>query len=158
MHRRSIYRLVFVGLVIGLFAQFFIAKLLEEPYPAIVFPGFGEVPPADKYPYPFERLRWRAYSSTDSITLTLEDLFSPFPEEALYIPMRRRLKKINQIITPTTGTAQEKELLRFLQKRAEALLRDKARRLELAFYQYQADRDGETRLVAITHRKQFIFD
>lgn len=158
MSRQSIYRLAFVGVLLGLIAQFFVAKKLEEPYPAIMFPGFGKVLPANNYPYPYERLRCYAYSSTDSIALTLNDLFSPFPEEALYIPMRRKLKKISQTITSTSGTAQERELLEYLRERTDALLGGEAQRLELAFYQYHAERDGKVRLVAITDRKRFIFN
>lgn len=152
------YRLVFVGLLLGLFAQFFVAKILEEPYPAIMFPGFGQVPPAQPFPYPHERLHCWAYSLTDSVALTLDDLFAPFPETALYIPMRRKLKKISAIITPTTGTKEERALLLYLQERADPLVQGSVQRLDLAFYQYHAERNGAVRLVAITDQKRFVFN
>jgi hypothetical protein len=157
MPGRRIHRYAFFVLLLGLCAQFFVAKLLEEPYPSLVFPGFGKVPPADPFPYPYERLRWWAYSPTDSVALTIDELFAPFPEKALYIPIRKKLKTISPTITPTIGNAQERALLHYLQERVAPVLGGKVQRLELAFYQYRANRNGDVQLAAVTHRKRFIF-
>ena len=158
MLRKNTIRLFFFMLLPLLFVQLLVAKRYGEPYPAIMFPGFGKVLPNELYPYRYERLKVHAYTATDTIPLTLDELFAPFPETALFAPMRSKLRFITETLTPATGNEQERELLRYLQHRTRTLLGHEVQRLELAFYQYEAEQDGRVRLAGISDRKTLQFE
>lgn len=153
--QKSLTRLAFMGVFVTLLFQFFVAKYYEEPYPAVVLPGFGQVPDIS-YPYPYERLHLYAYTPNDSVELTLDEVFDPFPEVALFAPMRVRLKAMADTLTATTGNPQEQELLHYVRKRINQRLREEVQRLDLVFYQYQAEADGKIHLMD-THRKILYF-
>lgn len=157
MLTRTTIRWFFVLLVPLLFIQLLVAKKYEEPYPAIMFPGFGQVPPAPWYPYSYERMLLYAYTATDSVALVLDELFAPFPETALFAPMRSRLRFITDTITPTRGTLPERELLAYLHQRVSDQVGEEVQRVELAYYQYQADQEGQVTLVDIIDRKTLYF-
>ena len=148
--------LAFLGVMAALLLQFFIAKKYDEPYPSIVFPGFGQVY-TNLYPYNYERLHLYAYTGQDSVELTMDDVFAPFTEDALFAPMRVRLKSIPDTLTLRNGGAQEQELLRYLQQRVDTLLGEKSQRLALVFYAYQDRVNGERHLLGAT-RKILYFD
>ena len=157
MLSRTTIRWFFILLLPLLLGQLLIAKKYEEPYPAIMFPGFGQVPPTPWYPYSYERMMLYAYSATDSVALTLDELFAPFPETALFAPMRNQLRLIADTITPTRGEASEQELLHYVRQRVRQQLGEDVQRVAFAFYQYQADKDGRVRLVDVVDRKVLYF-
>ena len=156
MSREYRLSLAFLGVMAALLLQFLVAKKYDEPYPSIVFPGFGKVY-TDLYPYDYERLHLYAHTAHDSVELTMEEVFAPFTEVALFAPMRVRLKSIPDTLTMRNGSAQEQELLRYLQQRMDTLLEEKAQRLALVFYEYQDNNNGERRLLGNT-RKILYFD
>ena len=153
MPSRTIVRWFFILLVPLLFGQLLIAKIYEEPYPAVMFPGFGQVPPAPWYPYPYERMVLYAYTDHDSVAMTLDELFAPFPETALFAPMRNRLRSMADTITPTQGAEDERELLHYLRQRVHQQLGEEVERVVLAFYQYEADQEGRVTPVGVIDRK-----
>ena len=155
MSRQNILNSIFVGVIAGLLLQFFVAKKYEEPYPAIVFPGFGQVYD-DLYPYDFERLRLYAYTTRDSVELTMNEVFAPFTEDALFAPMRVRLKSLPDTLTLRNGAPPEQELLHYLQQRTNALVGEPVQRLALVFHEYQATNGTQARLVS-EYRKRIEF-
>ena len=162
MTARTIIRLFFLALLPLLFIQLLVAKRYGEPYPAVMFPGFGQVMPADElYPYRFERMRVYAHTATDTLPVTLKELFAPFPdaypEDALLAPLRNRLRDVADQLSPTLGSPEERELLAYLRHQVRGQLGPNVVRLELAFYQYEAEPDGSVALVDIADRKVFYF-
>lgn len=159
---RTTVRLLFLAVLPLLFVQFLIAKLYEEPYPAIMFPGFGQVIPVDSlYPYHYERLRIYAHTATDTVRMTLPELFAPFPstypEDALFAPIRTTLKSIPEQLTPTAHNSQERELVRYLSRQVRQQLGPDVQQLTLTYYQYRADANGQVSQIGITDQKTLHF-
>lgn len=157
MPYKTTVRWFFIGLVPVLFIQLLVAKLYEEPYPAVMFPGFGQVPPPVQYPYSFERMVLHAYTPTDSVPLLLEELFTPFPELTLLPPLRSRLRFIADTITPAQGKEAEQELLYYLRNQVRQQIGDQVQRIEVAFYRCTATQDGQVSLVDLIDRKVLYF-
>lgn len=157
MSRKVAIRWFFIGLVPLLFVQLLIAKRYEEPYPAVMFPGFGQVPPAPWFPYPFERLVVYAHTPTDSMTLTLEELFAPFPELTQLPTLRSHLRRIADTLSATRDEEAEQELCLYLRDQARRQTGEDVQRLEFTFYQYRASREGDISYVGIARRKVLYF-
>ena len=156
-------RLLFLGVLLLVFAQVLIAKRDEEPYPAVVFPGFGQViPAADLYPYQYDRLVIHAYTATDTLAVDLKKLLAPFPEaypeDALLAPIRKKLRNITDHLSPDQGSPEERELVGYLRQQTHRQLGEDVQRLEIAVYQYRAESDGRVTLVDVANRKRLDFE
>ena len=156
-------RLLFLGALFLVFAQVLLAKWDEEPYPAVVFPGFGQViPAAELYPYSYDRLVLHAHTTTDTLAVDLKALLAPFPEaypeDALLAPIRKKLRNISDRLSPHQGSPEERELLHYLRQQTRQQLGEDVRRLEIALYRYRAESNGRVSLVDITDRKRLDFE
>ena len=159
---KTYIRWLFLGVLLLLMAQVLIAKWDEEPYPAVMFPGFGQVIPVDQlYPYQYERLVLRAHTPTDTLPISLKALLAPFPEaypeDALLAPIRTKLRNLADPSSPLRDTPEDQALSDYLRQQTRQQLGDTVQRLELTVCRYRAEPDGRVALVDVTHRRTWEF-
>ena len=82
MNRKVIKRWWFLVLLPLLAAQFYFARRVSEHYPAIMFPGFTEVPEYQDYPFEYSQLSVVGYVGADSFPLAYEQFLAPVPFQA----------------------------------------------------------------------------
>jgi hypothetical protein len=77
--RKKRANLFFAGLIVFLFVQFAFIQLVAEPYPAIVFPGFGDVPDKDGVISFGDAQLWAYNSQGDSAQVNINKDFPAVP-------------------------------------------------------------------------------
>ena len=132
----------FIVLLPLLAAQFYFARRVSEPYPAIIFPSFSTVPVHQSYPYNYEQFQAIGYTATDSIFLTLDELLAPIPFKAkVFYPAM--MAKIKEEIPPPYAnkqvTSSERILTHYFQHNLQAVTSDSFERIELRWILYRAD-------------------
>lgn len=118
MTQKTVIRWCFIGLLLLLAAQFYFARRVSEPYPAVIFPGFTSVPVHQGYPYEYEHVQVVGYTATDSALLTLDEMLAPVPFKAkvFYPNMLRKIKEIVPTSPDHKPNANEQALVRYLQR------------------------------------------
>ncbi|MGB3780139.1 MAG: hypothetical protein WA960_17380 [Tunicatimonas sp.] len=122
-------------------AQFYFARRVSEPYPAIMFPPFTSVPIYQGYPYDYEYLQVTGYTATDSILLTLDELLGPVPFKAkvFYPHMVNKIKEVTSSCRNNHLSPNELALAHYLQYNLRVNTGSTFERLKFRWYLYRAD-------------------
>ena len=147
MSRQAIIRWWFIGLLPLLAVQFYFARRVSEPYPAIIFPGFTKVPVHQSYPYDYEYLQVVGHTGTDSVLLTLNDVLAPVPYKAkvFYPTMVDKVKEL----TSSPSDSPRRALAQYIQKNLKNTTNRTFERITLRWYQNRAASPQETRSVRL---------
>ena len=153
--RKSAIRFLFIMLLPLLAAQFYFARRYDEPYPAIIFPGFTSVPTHQTYPYTYQRLVIMAYSENDSVEVTMDDLFAPMPYKAkvFYVPMGNKIKSLPTFFPGASPRPSEQELMRYFQTNVRSTTNLAIDRISFRWYQYRATSPFQTRKTDLIDEK-----
>ncbi len=155
MSRQAIIRWWFIGLLPLLAVQFYFARRVSEPYPAIIFPGFTSVPVHQGYPYDYEHLRVIGYVGPDSVLLTLDDLLAPVPYKAkvFYPNVLERIKEaLSSSPTQALGP-NELALARHFRQNLYRATNREFDRVELRWYQNRATSPRDTHSVRLIDKR-----
>ena len=132
--------------------QFYFARRVSEPYPAIIFPGFTAVPTHQGYPYDYAYLRVVGYTGADSAQLTLDELLAPVPYKAkVFHP--NLLEKVKELIPSSPNHApgpDEQALARHFRQNLYRATGRTFDRVELQWYQNRATSPRDTHSVRLT--------
>jgi hypothetical protein len=151
MPRQTIIRWWFIGLLPLLAAQFYFARRVSEPYPAIIFPGFTKVPVHQNYPYDYEYLRIVGHAGGDSVLLTLNDVLAPVPYKAkvFYPNMIEKMKELVSI----SDSSRHQELAWYIRQNLKNNANRTFERITLRWYQYRATSPRDTHPVRLASQQ-----
>ena len=131
----------FLALLPLLAAQFYFARRVSEPYPAIMFPGFTEVPDYQTYPYEYPQLSVVGYVGVDSFPLTFEQFLAPVPFQArVFYPIITNT--LIALISSAPGAAPNSDVLEithYLQQNLENTTGRRFDRVAFRKYTYRAE-------------------
>ncbi len=147
MSRQAIIRWWFIGLLPLLAVQFYFARRVSEPYPAIIFPGFTKVPVHQSYPYDYEYLQVVGHTGTDSVLLTLNDVLAPVPYKAkvFYPTMADKMKEL----ISASDSSRRQVLAQHIGQNLNNTTNRTFERITLRWYQYRAASPQEIRSVRL---------
>ena len=153
MPRQAIIRWWFIGLLPLLAVQFYFARRVSEPYPAIIFPGFTKVPEHQNYPYDYAYLRIVGHTSGDSVLLTLNDVLAPVPYKAkvFYPNMVDKMKELLSI----SDSSRRRVLAQYIRQNLKNTTNRTFERITLRWYRYRANSPRDTYPVQLSSQ-QFI--
>ena len=122
--------------------QFYFARRVSEPYPAIIFPGFTKVPVHQNYPYDYEYLRIMGHTGRDSVLLTLNNVLAPVPYKAkvFYPTMVDKMKEL----LSTSDSSRRRGLAQYIRQNLKNTTNRTFERITFRWYQYRAASPRDT--------------
>lgn len=149
--------LVLIALLVLLLGQLYLSRY-SEPYPAIRYPAFAQLPPPSTFPYEFERSQIWLHTSQNIIPIETDTLFDPVREKVRLQPILAQLKRLPDTLSAQSAHPAHANFVSYLARQiAQHPELPPVDHVEFVWSQYRAVSADSVVFIGFNQRKHILY-